>query len=187
MRTRPDGADPWFARLYRHHAPNVLGLLVRLCDGDRAEAEDLCQETFVAAHQGRATFAGRGSPRAWLLGIAVRRWRDRGRRKSLPTAPDTVQDELPDPSGHDFAEGALTRIALETALRRLEPRHREAILLVVSQRLTYREAAQITGEPIGTVKWRVHEASRQLRSHLTALEEDRHVSTAPAASDARAR
>lgn len=166
--------DP-FALLYQSHAPNVLGLLLRLCDGNRAEAEDLTQETFVAAFEGRERFAGRGSARAWLMGIAVRRWRDRGRRREVQTvAPAPGYDDLPDAQAGRLAARVVDGITLDAALRRLEPRHREALLLVVSQRLTYREAAQAMDEPVGTVKWRVHQATRQMQAHLRAVEEETH-------------
>lgn len=147
-------------------------MLTRLCGGNRAEAEDIAQETFVAAYQGRTTFTGKGSQRAWILGIAVRRWRDRNRRKELATTPVSGQEDILDPAASNFESASLTRITLTRALQTLEERHKEALLLVVSQRLTYREAAEIMGEPIGTVKWRVHEASRLLRTHLIALEEE---------------
>ncbi|MFN3650583.1 MAG: sigma factor-like helix-turn-helix DNA-binding protein [Armatimonadota bacterium] len=63
-------------------------------------------------------------------------------------------------------------LLLTQGIEALEPSFREALLLVMSQGLTYREAAEITGEPIGTVKWRVSEASRRMRRFLEAAEED---------------
>ena len=162
--------EAWFASLYRDHAKNVLGFLVRLCHGDRGRAEDLTQETFVAAYQGRDSFGGRGSPRAWLLGIALRRWRDRNRRHQVPSLPLLEEDELV--ARGSLEDGCIARLTLDQALAILEQRHREALLLVVSQGLTYREAATLLEEPLGTVKWRVHEATRQLRNHLIALEKN---------------
>jgi RNA polymerase sigma factor (sigma-70 family) len=68
------------ACLYERHGRDVLGILLRLTNGDRAEAEDLTQETFVAAFQGQKGYSGRVPVRAWLVGIAARRWRDSLRR-----------------------------------------------------------------------------------------------------------
>lgn len=83
------GQPEGYAALYRQYGRDVLGILLRLTRGDRAEAEDLAQETFFAAYQGRSAFRPGTSLRAWLLGIAVRRWRDTCRRaaaqkRSLP-------------------------------------------------------------------------------------------------------
>lgn len=166
-----------FAQLYQNHAANVLGLLVRLCNGDRAEAEDLTQETFVAAYQGHDGFQQRGNVRAWLLGIAFRRWRDRSRRRTVPTTLPPEEEDLADPNTSHLEHRSVTRITLDGALLRLELPYREALLLVVSQGLTYREAAEITGEPVGTVKWRVHQATRQMRVYLNEVEEEANGTT----------
>jgi RNA polymerase sigma-70 factor, ECF subfamily len=64
-----------FAALYIRYAPRVLGYLLRLGVA-RQDAEDLTQETFLSALRGSASFGGRSRPLAWLLGIAVRRWRE---------------------------------------------------------------------------------------------------------------
>jgi DNA-directed RNA polymerase specialized sigma24 family protein len=61
-------------------------------------------------------------------------------------------------------------VVLDQALQMLDEPFREALLLVHSQGLTYREAAELRGEPVGTVKWRVSEAARRLRQILTTLD-----------------
>src|SRR5690349_16594435 len=68
-----------FEEVYHAYAGRVLGFALRLCR-ERSEAEDLVQEVFLAAYSGRANFQGRASLLTWLLGIASRRWRDRGRK-----------------------------------------------------------------------------------------------------------
>ncbi len=174
MRDKKPPDDP-IARLYRAHAPNVLGLLMRLTGGNRTEAEDLLQETFVAAFQGQAHYARRGSERAWLLGIAVRRWRDRARRPRITTTllPEDDDTRLArDASSTE--EQVLTRITLDHVLEQLEPRHREALLLVTGQGLSQKEVAVILEEPVGTIKWRVFEATRLVRQALSAAEEKDH-------------
>lgn len=161
--------DP-IVRLYQAHAANVLGLLVRLTGGNRAEAEDLLQDTFVAAFQGQERYAGRGSERAWLMGIAVRRWRDKIRRRQVKTAAFPEEEEAVLASGASSVEQQVTaRIILDTALERLDPRNREVLLLVTGQGLSHKEVAAIMEEPVGTIKWRLHEATKSVRQYLTAL------------------
>jgi RNA polymerase sigma-70 factor (ECF subfamily) len=159
-----------FASLYRRHGRDVLGMLLHLTHGDRAEAEDLTQETFLAAFRGRRSFAGRASVRAWLVGIAVRRFRDARRRPPAPVGlPADLDDRSPLPSPES---GVVASDCLARALARLPENQQTALLLVLGQGLTYREAADALGEPVGTIKWRVSEATGKLRAYLTEDEND---------------
>jgi DNA-directed RNA polymerase specialized sigma24 family protein len=75
----------------------------------------------------------------------------------------------------------------------LEAPFREALLLVAGQGMTYKEAAALMDEPVGTVKWRVHEATKRMRElwaasdKSEASEEDNgsRASEAPAAAPRR--
>jgi RNA polymerase sigma-70 factor, ECF subfamily len=158
------GEPQAFRDLYDAYGARLLGYALRLA-GSREEAEDLVQETFVAAYSGRETFQGNAKLISWLLGIATRRWRDRGRRYCPPTV--SLDDRTHDGG---IEQGVVNAICLAEALGRLEPPFREALLLVRSQGLTYAEAAGITGEPEGTVKWRVYKASRRAQKLLECLE-----------------
>lgn len=165
-----------FDTLFERHAAQVLGFLLPLT-GSRAEAEDLVQDVFLAAYRAHASFQGRAKPISWLLGIAVRRWRDGGRRgrlEILALDDDGVAGECERgfPRQAALDTQVLDALALSQALSALPPAFRAALLLVASQGFTYREAADILGEPVGTVKWRVSEASRRMRALLTAGEEE---------------
>lgn len=152
-----------FDALFSQYAGRVLAFARRLT-GSVAEAEDLTQDTFVAAWHGRAAFGGRAKMLTWLLGIAVRRHRDARRAPRLETIP-----ECPELAGEGFAEQSLERLALESSLAELDENLRAAWLLVASQGLTHKEAADVLARPVGTVKWQVATASRRLRA---ALEEN---------------
>jgi RNA polymerase sigma-70 factor, ECF subfamily len=130
-----------FQALYHRHGRDVLGILLRLTCGNRAEAEDLTQETFLAALRGWKTFRHEGTARAWLIGIAVRRWRDAA-RKPRPTSleSETLYPKIASPE-----HAALARMDLEAALTQLSEPQRIALLLVLGQGLTYREAAEALG------------------------------------------
>ena len=68
----------------------------------------------------------------------------------------------------------MNALTMETALAKLDAPAREALLLVVSQGLTYREAADVMEEPVGTTKWRVSQATRKMAALLNAVEEEFH-------------
>ncbi len=156
--------------LYELYAPRVTGYLLRMTV-NRAQADDLVQDVFLAAYQGRRLYSERSSLLAWLLGIAVRRYRDSNRAASFDTEEigETIEAL---PSAIRLENAAMDKLSLEESLSRIAPLLREALLLVCSQGLTYKEAAELTGAPVGTVKWRVWEASRQVRCLLTAIEDE---------------
>jgi RNA polymerase sigma-70 factor (ECF subfamily) len=160
-----------FRGIYDSHSARVMGYLTRLT-GNRSEAEDLLQEVFVAAYQNRDSLREHDRLLSWLLGIAARRWRDRHRRHELPiTAMDNVDiDRIAVPTGQSPVENqVIAAVTLDEAMMRLEPAFREAVLLVTGQGLTYVEAAAVTGEPVGTVKWRVSVATRRLQQLLSDI------------------
>jgi RNA polymerase sigma-70 factor (ECF subfamily) len=164
----PSDGDRAFDRMYHKNATRVLGYLRRLTGGDREAAEDLTQEVFLAAYRGRNGYTGRVPPIAWLLGIARRRWRDAARGAS----PGSV--ELPEEAADAACveEQVVRATHLEGCLALLDPAARDAIMLVFGEGRSYAEAAAILGEPVGTVKWRVHSARRALQEMLGAGEEE---------------
>lgn len=172
---RGDGAA--FDLLYAELAPRVLGYLLRLTD-NRADAEDLLQETFLAAYDARSKYAGRSQPLAWLLGIARRRWRDGLRRRhpyqSYETLTDEPASDLPAPV--NFTDAVDAQDAASVLLAHLPLSDREIIVLSVVQGLSYREIAAIIEKPVGTVKWRAAESLRRLRE--LSLVEPEEISNA---------
>lgn len=177
VRKLKSGDRRGFEEVYHAYAGRVLGFALRLC-GERSEAEDLVQEVFLAAYAGRTRFQGRASLLTWLLGIASRRWRDRGRKQRVD-AGTTLDDEVASepattPGVRQLEEQVVDALAFSSAIDSLDPPFREALLLVASQGLSYREAAEVMGEPVGTVKWRVSEATRRVRRIYHDVEEEFH-------------
>jgi RNA polymerase sigma-70 factor (ECF subfamily) len=155
-----------FDRLYASFAPRVLAYLLRLTGGSRADAEDLTQETFLAAYSTRSEISG-GDALAWLFGVARRRQRDNFRARSArPETSAAESGEIADVAP-PIPEATARKVVLQEALNQLSLPEREAILLVVVQGLTYAEAATVMEEPAGTVKWRVHSGTRRLRRLLS--------------------
>ncbi len=164
-----------FDILYRRYVRRVHGFAYQLT-GNAAEADDLTQEVFIGAFKGMQAFRSQSSVLTWLLSIAMRRWRDMQRR----TRPETV----PYPDDEDMAmhtgvsrslhvlDNRVDRVALQSAIDRLKGPMREAFLLVVVQELTYREAADVLGCPLGTIKRRVATALKEVRAGLQVKEED---------------
>jgi RNA polymerase sigma-70 factor (ECF subfamily) len=127
----------------------------RLCShlGSRASADDLTQETYARAFASLHRFAGRSTARTWLLGIARRVCADAVRSAVRDRALSQTATEVSDP-----AEG----IALQGLLDALDDERREAFVLTQLVGLSYAEAADVAGCPVGTIRSRVARARDDL-------------------------
>lgn len=131
--------------------------LVRNSEG----ADDLVQDTIVRALRGEHLFQG-GDLRTWLFTILLNL--DRNRRRGLARKPFLAVIEDIDPPGDPAADGSGRDI--ERGLSLLPPEQREVLLLVTLEGLSYREAADAQGVPIGTVMSRLSRARTALRDYL---------------------
>lgn len=129
----------------------------RLCAhlGSAADADDLTQETFARAFASLHRFAARSSARTWLLSIARRVCADaiRGRKPVVPVAQVEPSGRSGDPAD---------TVSLQLLLDSLDPAFREAFVLTQVIGLTYPEAADVMGCPLGTIRSRVARARSAL-------------------------
>jgi RNA polymerase sigma-70 factor (ECF subfamily) len=116
-----------------------------------ALADDATQETFIRAWRSARTFRAEASARTWLLAIARRVCYDqmRRRRRHLHLDTDRTRDQAADP-------GAATD--LHDLIDRLDPDRRTAFVLTQLHGLSYQEAAEVCGCPVGTIRSRVARA-----------------------------
>jgi RNA polymerase sigma-70 factor, ECF subfamily len=166
MRTRGDGGESGLRALYDAHASALLGYAVRLCDGDRARAEDLVQETLVRAWRHLDVLDPSAAPvRPWLFTVAQHLAVDayRARRARPPEVGEAAFAVVP---AMDELEGTLDRIVVVDALSALSPEHRAVIVETYYRGRTVAEAARVLGVPPGTVKSRCHYALRALKLAL---------------------
>jgi len=140
----------------------------------RADAEDLVQDTLLRAWRSIDTFDGR-HPRAWLLTILRNAQvnRHRRRRPQLLDDPDLAADrgvgDAQD-SAEDVVVGRTFDVVIDAALSALPTTFRQVVLLVDVDGLTYAEAAEVLGVPEGTVMSRLHRARRRIRDRLAAAD-----------------
>lgn len=159
------------AEAYRRHAGAVFALARRLL-GDATHAEEIVQEIFLRLWQQPERFdPGRGSLRSFLLaqshGRAVDSLRSEGSRRRreerdfLRTAESgyDVEHEVWDLAVADKVQDALGTLPVE---------ERRAIEMAYYGGHTYREVADLLGQPEGTVKSRIRAGLRRLRTELAA-------------------
>lgn len=140
-----------------------------------SDAEDLVQETLTCAYRAIERFDG-AHPRAWLFTIMrnAEAKRHRRRRPQLLRDPDQAArlDGI-DPrnavdSPEDVVVGAEFDAVVTQCLASLPERHRQVVKLVDIDGLSYAEAAEVIGVPIGTVMSRLHRARARIRQRLIA-------------------
>lgn len=156
------GSSVAFTQLVRLHQQALRAFLRRLT-GDRAEAEDLAQESFVLAWQKMGAFDLARAFRPWLFGIAWRRYRGQRRFWARLMARETrYAAEQP----QTLEPGVETRLDLAAAFASLPPQQRAAALLCLGLEFTHAEAAETLALPLGTVKSHVTRGREKLKSLL---------------------
>ena len=173
--------DGSFETLVVAHQRLVFGLALRVV-GDRADAEEVAQDTFVRAYRALAGYEAERVAamrlRPWLAQIALNLARNRVRRRPPPHRPLEDGDGQPlavaGPAAAEPAELAERRVERDVwvgLLAGLPRGQREAVVLRHVEGLPYAEVAEVLGRPVGTVKTHVHRGVRQLRERLEAGKE----------------
>jgi RNA polymerase sigma-70 factor (ECF subfamily) len=147
------------------------GLLLGLCTGmlgDRALAMEAVQETWLRVIRHSRTYDGRASVKTWVYQIAMNRCRDLGRSRSASKKRERVHhDRLQDEKkAHVIPTASPVDPRLEAAVGALEEHQRETVILCYHRGLTHRQAAEVLGVPMGTIKSRLNKALEKLRESL---------------------
>lgn len=161
-----------FREVFERHFDALLAYACRRVGP--VAGEEIASETFVAALKSRGKFdTDHRSARPWLLGIATNLIRhhlrdERTHLAALGKAPVDVDPEPPDDP--ERMDAHRLGPALSKALLSLPDPDRETFLLVALGELTYEQAAEALGIPIGTIRSRIHRARRALRELLGEVE-----------------
>lgn len=159
------------AEAYSRHSGAVHGLARRILR-DETLAEEITQEVFLRLWNNAEKFdATRGSLRSFLLAHTHGRSVDLIRSESARRTREDKDARLAPSDSHDI-EDEVWNMALaeqiKAALAKLIDGERKAIELAYFGGHTYREVAELLGEPEGTVKSRIRSGMKRLRTELTA-------------------
>lgn len=183
MRTKTSSAEAsrqLFMQLAFPHMNLLYGVAYRLT-GNRADAEDMVQDTYLKAYRFFHRFEPGTNFRAWIYRIMINlyrsRLRQRDRRPKLVLSEQlegTATKSLYADAQHG-SSAALDRFGdeVQSALDRLSPKMRVVVELVDIRGLSYRESAEILGCPVGTVMSRLYRARGRLQRSLTRLARSR--------------
>jgi RNA polymerase sigma-70 factor (ECF subfamily) len=160
---------PSWDEIVREHADRVYRIAYRL-SGNRADAEDLTQETFIRVFRSLADYRP-GPFEGWLHRIITNLFLDMVRRRQRIRF-----DALPDDADHRLASTAAgpeqayaeTHLdpEIQEALDALPAQFRVAVVLRDLEQLSYEEIAATLGVKVGTVRSRIHRGRRLLRAAL---------------------
>lgn len=154
--------------LHEEHGSALWAYVVGLTNGDRAQAQDVVQETMLRAWRHPAVLEQQaGSARGWLFTVAKRividEWRTARARR------ERVTEHLPERPVADATDQAVDRHLVLAAMRTLSPEHRDVLHECYFRGSSVAQAATALGIPAGTVKSRSHYALRALRLALDEL------------------
>jgi RNA polymerase sigma-70 factor (ECF subfamily) len=163
-----------FEELVRRHEKRVFRLLLRML-GNREEAEDVAQETFLSLHRHGHRFRGESRFSTFVYRVAanaaLNRRRSLGRNRARMEKlmeRQAAGDDLP-ASPRDaasLAEAGEVGVEVRRALETLSENLRLPLVLYDIEGLAYGEIAKVLGVAEGTVKSRIHRARQALRDEL---------------------
>jgi RNA polymerase sigma-70 factor, ECF subfamily len=177
------GDQDAFAQLVRQHQRRVFNLVFRMLQ-HYEEANEVTQETFLAAWQGLPAFRGDARFSTWLYRIAyncaLKQLEQRKRDQALQlvvqaaqAAASRDQEECIDAEIEIHARQS----AVNEQLSALPTKYRAVLVLRHLQEMTYEEMADILRLPIGTIKTHLFRARNLLKERLEAFDRERNTRT----------
>jgi RNA polymerase sigma-70 factor, ECF subfamily len=161
------GDESAMASLFDRYSKIVYSVALRVLR-DPASAEDVLQEVFMQIWRNPNSFvATRGSLGGWLAVVARNRSIDALRRKR----PSEPVEDMALASNYNLADEAERNSLMEKArgvIRLLPMEQRKTLEMAFFDGLTHSEIAEMTGDPLGTVKTRIRSALTSLRKAFTA-------------------
>jgi RNA polymerase sigma-70 factor (ECF subfamily) len=153
------GSANAFEELFSRYRNHVYGFFRRRLN-HAARAEELAQETFVIIIRGAEQYEARAKFRTYVFSVAVKQlWSERRKemRESRAAAEPFEEGHATDPA---------TGLWIKDALSRMDPDHREVLMLREYEQLPYEDIAEVLAVPINTVRSRLSRARTELRALL---------------------
>jgi RNA polymerase sigma-70 factor, ECF subfamily len=166
VRRTLDGDARAFTELVDRHAAACLRFATRML-GDRSDAEDVAQETFLRAFKALESYDERLPFRTWLFSILINRCRTALSQRMRRERRVVFDNEALERSSVEAGQEAMElREELNRAIAALSPEQREAFLLRHIEELSYEEIMSVTGAGMSALKMRVKRACERLQQLL---------------------
>jgi len=172
------GETEAFSLLVQRWERPIYGLSLRMLGRDE-DAQDVCQETFLAAFRNLRKFRGESKFSSWLYRIALNACHSRLRRSGT-SAEQSIDAEDEAGRKHELADTASESLTdrlyrdqraniVRRALQTLPPEMRQIIVMKEYEELTFAEIAEVLQIPVSTVKSRLYTGLQQMRLRLEHL------------------
>ena len=163
---RVQSGDPHaYRELVERHVRGVHAFVFRML-GSRAEAEEVCQESFLRLWKQSSTFVARAKPSTWLYRVAHNLAVDRLRRRREGAHPLGIEEVPTSERSSSHLHDKQVAEAVERALGELPERQRAAISLVHYQGMSNAEAADVLGVKVRALESLLARGRQQLRERL---------------------
>lgn len=174
------GLDHWMERYQRADPEAPATLIAALSPvllrffrsqvGNREQADDLLQDTWLRIHRVRHTYRPGEPLLPWVYAIARRAGVDEYRKRRRITTHEITMEQLPESAVHGEPDDKLA--SFEALMALLPPAERETVAMLKLGGLSLQEVACATSSTVGAVKQRAHRAYERLRKALIAGRED---------------
>ena len=136
--------------------------------GIKENAEDITQEVFVKLASKIKSFKGEADFKSWLYRVTVNRTKDLFKKNSRLLANEAayLQEKKVASQSNNLNDNPVSPEELYIALSDLSPKLKEAVILVLSEGLSHKEAARVLGCAETTISWRVFKARGKLKKIL---------------------
>jgi RNA polymerase sigma-70 factor (ECF subfamily) len=156
-------AGEQFEALYQRTFPRVYAYVASMLR-DRSAAEEVTAQAFERAYRKRSSYRpGRGSPEAWLFGIARHAALDELRRLKRRAPLEVDPEDLSALAPEDHAEGVVRRETVRAALSGLAPKDRDLVALKFQAGLSNAEIGRLLGMSESNVGTKLHRTMEKLR------------------------
>ena len=176
VREAQQGSLESFHRLYQSYSKAIYNFIVRLV-GERADAEDLTQETFLKAHSELKKLRDPAQFKYWLYRIARNEVYQKLRKSQRATVVSIDDEEV---SYYDFLEDGSSGLdpesqvlslelnqVIQQALDGMAPKYRDVFILAVFQKESYENISKIVGRSLLSVKTDIYRARLAVKERLS--------------------
>jgi RNA polymerase sigma-70 factor, ECF subfamily len=180
LRRAQAGDERAFAIILRQYHTPIYNYVLRVLLGDRALAEDLCQEIFVRVHRALPRFDDRSLFTTWLFQIAKNRLVDELRSRERRIRPSVALDSVwPLGLAAPVSPAVEDMDIVWRAIGALSPDLKMALVLRDVVGLSYAEIADSLETTLAAVKWRIYKARETVAAELTREGLDRPAAVMP--------
>lgn len=166
MQLVQNGSEPAFNELYERYSQRLLFFLYKMLQQNETKAQDLLQDVFLKIVEAPEKFDTKRSFKTWIFTVAANCCRNyfRAQKTARLAKKQVVVASSTEPT-MPTQELKLEQ-QLNAALQNLSPVYREAFLLKYKEGLSLKEIALVLDSPLGTIKSRLHTATKKIAQEL---------------------